>query len=124
MQGYNFFMQIDQLFDFVYILIDKKQTTATEMAKRFGVSTRSIYRWLDALSVSGVPVYSLKGRGGGIAISENYAMDKRILTEEERLAIISSVKALNSLSGNPASLVNANIKAAEKITANTKQYKG
>ena len=109
-------MQIDQLFEFVYILIDKKQTTATEMAKRFGVSTRTIYRWLDALSVSGVPVYSLKGRGGGIAISENYAMDKRILTEEERLAIISSVKALNSLSGNPASLVNANIKAAEKIT--------
>lgn len=109
-------MQIDQLFEFVYILIDKKQTTATEMAKRFGVSTRTIYRWLDALSVSGVPVYSLKGRGGGIAISENYAMDKRILSEEERLAIISSVKALNSLSGNPASLVNANIKAAEKIT--------
>ncbi len=109
-------MQIDQLFEFVYILIDKKQTTATEMAKRFGVSTRTIYRWLDALSVSGVPVYSLKGRGGGIAISENYAMDKRILTKEERLAIISSVKALNSLSGNPASLVNANIKAAEKIT--------
>ena len=105
-------MQIDQLFEFVYILIDKKQTTATEMAKRFGVSTRTIYRWLDALSVSGVPVYSLKGRGGGIAISENYAMDKRILSEEERLAIISSVKALNSLSGNPASLVNANIKAA------------
>ena len=107
-------MQIDQLFEFVYILINKKQTTATEMAKRFGVSTRTIYRWLDAMSVSGVPVYSLKGRDGGIAISENYVMDKRILSEEERLAIISSVKALNSLSGNPASLVNANIKAAKK----------
>ncbi len=109
-------MQIDQLFEFVYILIDKKQTTANEMAKRFGVSTRTIYRWIDALSVSGVPVYSLKGRGGGIAISEKYALDKRILSEEERLAIVSSLKAFNTLAGNPASAVNANLKAAEKIS--------
>ena len=109
-------MQIDQLFELVYVLIDKKQVTANEMAKRFGVSTRTIYRWVDALSVSGVPVYSQNGRGGGIAISEKYALDTKVLSEEERLAIVSSVKALNSLSGNPASLVNANIKAAEKIS--------
>ena len=109
-------MQIDQLFEFVYILIDKKQTTASEMAERFGVSTRTIYRWLDALSVSGIPVYSQKGRGGGIAISEKYALDKTVLSEEERIAIVSSVKALNSLAGNPASAVNANLKAAEKIS--------
>lgn len=109
-------MQIDQLFEFVYILIDKKRVTAKEMAERFGVSIRTIYRWLEALSLSGVPVYSMKGRGGGIAISESYALDKTLLSEEERLAIVSSVKALESLSGNPASLVNANIKAAEKLS--------
>ena len=109
-------MQIDQLFEFVYILIDKKQVTAKEMSKRFGVSTRTIYRWIEALSLSGIPVYSLKGRSGGIAISENYKLDKTLLSEEERLAIVSSVKALESLSGNPASLVNANLKAAEKLS--------
>ena len=109
-------MQIDQLFELVYVLLDKKQVTAKEMAERFGVSTRTIYRWVDALSVSGVPIYSQNGRGGGIAISEKYALDTKVLSEEERLAIVSSVKALNSLSGNPASVVNANIKAAEKIS--------
>lgn len=114
-------MQIDQLFEFVYVLIDKKQVTAKEMAARFGVSTRTIYRWLDALSVSGVPVYSQKGRNGGIAISEQYALDTKVLSEEERLAIVSSVKALNSLSGNPASVINANIKAVEKISGLTPQ---
>ena len=76
-------MQIDQLFEFVYILIDKKQVTAKEMSKHFGVSTRTVYRWLEALSVSGVPVYSLKGRSGGIAISEKFAMDNTVLSEEE-----------------------------------------
>ena len=109
-------MQIDQLFEFVYILIDKKQVTAKEMSEHFGVSMRTVYRWIEALSVSGVPIYSLKGRGGGIAISENYALDKTLLSEEERMAILSSVKALNNLSGNPASLVNANMKAAEKLS--------
>ena len=93
-------MQIDQLFEFVYVLIDKKQATAKEMAKRFGVSTRTIYRWMEALSVSSVPVYALKGRGGGIAIEESYTLDKRLFSEEERLAIVSSVKALGSLGGN------------------------
>ena len=93
-------MQIDQLFELVCILIEKKQVTAKEMAKRFGVSTRTIYRWVEALSVSGVPVYSLAGRGGGIVISENYTLDKTVLSEEERLAVVSSVKALDSLSGS------------------------
>ena len=92
-------MQIDQLFELVYVLIEKKQVTAKEMAKRFGVSTRTIYRWVEALSVSGVPVYALTGRGGGIAISENHTLDKTVLSEEERLELVSSVKALDSLSG-------------------------
>ena len=43
-------------------------------------------------------------------------MDNTVLSEDERLAIVSSVKALESLSGNPASLVNANLKAAEKLS--------
>lgn len=92
-------MQIDQLFELVYVLIEKKHVTAKEMAKRFGVSTRTIYRWVEALSVSGIPVYALTGRGGGIAISENYTLDKTVLSEEERLELVSSVKALDSLSG-------------------------
>jgi len=109
-------MQIDQLFEFVYILIDKKQVTAKEMSKRFDVSTRTIYRWVEALSVSGIPVYSLKGRGGGIAIAEKFAMDNTVLSEDERLAIVSSVKALESLSGKSSSVVSPEKKAADKLS--------
>lgn len=110
-------MQIEELFEFVYILIDKKKVTAREISERFGVSTRTVYRWLEALSLSGIPVYSMKGRGGGIAISEKYALDNRILSDEEKLAILSSVKALNSLSGSQNPVVNANSRAAEKLSS-------
>lgn len=109
-------MQIDQLFEFVYVLIDKKQVTAAEMSKRFGVSIRTIYRWAEALSVSGIPIYTLKGRKGGIAISEKYALDNTVLSEDERVAIVSSVKALNSLSGTTKSTATANLKAEEKLS--------
>lgn len=112
-------MQIDQLFEFVYILIDKKQVTAGEMAKHFGISTRTVYRWMEALSISGVPVYSTKGRGGGIAISEKYTLDKTLLSEEEKLAIVSSVKALNALTSN-GETANSAIKTLEKISGFTK----
>ena len=115
-------MQIDQLFEFVYILIDKKQVTAAEMAKHFGISTRTVYRWMEALSISGVPVYSTKGRGGGIAISEQYALDKTVLSEEEKLAIVSSVKALNALTSNGSNgeTAAAGVKTLEKISGFTK----
>ncbi|MBP3742678.1 MAG: YafY family transcriptional regulator [Treponema sp.] len=109
-------MQIDQLFELLYILIDKKQVTASDMAKRFGVSTRTIYRWLDALSLSGIPVYALKGRGGGIAISEKFTMDNTILSEDERLAIVSSVRALENLSGKGGLVNTPERKAADKLS--------
>lgn len=109
-------MQIDGLFEFVYILLDKKQVTAKEMAERFGVSIRTIYRWVESLSASGIPLYAVKGRGGGIAISERYALDKTVLTEEERQAIVASVKALNTLSGNAGSARDTQHTAAEKLS--------
>ena len=109
-------MQIDQLFELLYILIDKKLVTASDMAKRFGVSTRTIYRWLDALSLSGIPVYALKGRGGGIAISKKFTMDNTILSEDERLALVSSVRALENLSGKGGLVNTPERKAADKLS--------
>ena len=49
-------MQTELLFELTYILLDKKSVTASEMAEHFGVSRRTIYRWLDALNLAGVPV--------------------------------------------------------------------
>lgn len=109
-------MQIDGLFEFVYILLEKKQVTAKEMAERFGVSSRTIYRWVEALSASGIPLYAVKGRGGGIAISERYALDKTVLTEEERQAIVASVKALRTLSGTAESAADTQNTAVEKLS--------
>ncbi len=59
-------MQTESLFELTYILLEKKQVTASEMAEHFGVSQRTIYRWVDALNLAGVPIYAIKGKGGGL----------------------------------------------------------
>lgn len=50
------------LFRIIYYLMNKRRATSAELAERFGVSTRTILRDIDALSSAGVPVYVGQGR--------------------------------------------------------------
>ena len=53
-------MQIHRLFEIVYVLLDKKKVTAKELACRFEVSERTIYRDVEVLSSAGIPIYTVK----------------------------------------------------------------
>ena len=46
---------INRLLSIIYILMNKGTVTATELAERFEVSVRTIYRDVDALSMAGIP---------------------------------------------------------------------
>ena len=61
-------MQINRLFEIVYVLLRQKTATAKELAERFDVSQRTIYRDIDTLSLAGIPLYTEKGKGGGISL--------------------------------------------------------
>ncbi|MBC2725277.1 YafY family protein [Desulfosporosinus sp.] len=90
-------MQINRLFEIVYILLDKKAVTAKELAERFEVSTRTIYRDIETLSSSGIPVYMSKGKGGGISLLPDFVLNKAVITDEERDDILSSLKAVKAV---------------------------
>ncbi len=47
-------MKMNRLFEITIILLNKGSVTAKELAGRFGVSTRTIYRDIDVLSAAGV----------------------------------------------------------------------
>lgn len=55
-------MQINRLFGIIYILLDKKLVTAGELVEHFEVSVRTIYRDVETLSASGIPIYMSKGK--------------------------------------------------------------
>ena len=68
-------MQVNnRLFEIVYILMQKKKTTAKELADRFEVSTRTIYRDIETLSTANIPIYASKGKDGGIGLVEEYVV--------------------------------------------------
>lgn len=86
-------MQIHRLFEIVYILLQKRHTTAKELAQRFEVSTRTIYRDLDILSMAGIPLYTNKGSNGGIFLMEEYTMTRSLLNDEEQQHVLSALQS-------------------------------
>jgi predicted DNA-binding transcriptional regulator YafY len=76
--------------------MNRGSVTARELAERFGVSTRTIYRDIDVLSTSGVPVYTNKGNNGGITLMENYTFSRAVVTENERDSILLALKTLQA----------------------------
>lgn len=89
-------MKLDRLFEITTILLNKGSITAKELADRFGVSTRTIYRDIDTLSAAGVPVYMNKGSGGGISLLDNYAMSRTLISEQESESLLLAVKTLQA----------------------------
>lgn len=87
-------MQINRLFEVVYILLHKKSVTAKELAERFEVSVRTIYRDIDTLSSAGIPIYTSQGKGGGISLMDEYVLDKSVLSENEQNEILYALQSL------------------------------
>ncbi|AET67974.1 putative transcriptional regulator [Desulfosporosinus orientis DSM 765] len=91
-------MQINRLFELIYILLEKHTVTAAEFAERFEVSVRTIYRDVETLSQAGVPIYMRKGKGGGISLLPDFILNKTFFTEEEKSEILSSMRAFGAVS--------------------------
>ncbi len=93
-------MQVNnRLFEIVYILLQKKKVTAKELADRFEVSTRTIYRDIETLSMANIPIYASKGKDGGIGILDEYVLNRTILSEEEQNQILFALQSIKKVVG-------------------------
>ncbi len=90
-------MQVSRLFEIVILLLDKKTLTAAELARHFGVSQRTIYRDVEALSGAGIPVYASQGKNGGIALVESFVIQKSLLNKEEQTEILAALQGLKAV---------------------------
>jgi len=89
-------MRANRLFEIIYILLDKKIVTAQELAERFEVSQRTIYRDVEALSSANVPIYMQKGKGGGIGLLPEFVLNKTLLSGEEKKEIIAALQSISA----------------------------
>lgn len=87
-------MQESRLFRIVYYLLDKGKSTAPELAEKFEVSVRTIYRDMDIISSMGIPVYAMQGKGGGITLLDNFVLDKSLLSTREKEQILMALQGI------------------------------
>lgn len=87
-------MQESRLFRIVYYLLDKGKSTAPELAEKFEVSVRTIYRDIDIISSMGIPIYATQGKGGGITLLDNFVLDKTLLSTREKEQILMALQGM------------------------------
>lgn len=94
-------MQTERLFSILLILLQTGGMTAADLAKRLSVSVRTIYRDLDALSLAGIPLYTIKGPGGGVRLLPEFVLDRLLLSEKEQREILFALKSMEDTGATP-----------------------
>lgn len=109
-------MKIDRLVSIIMILLDKERIGAQELADRFEVSPRTIYRDIDAISMAGIPVRSTPGVSGGFEIMPEYKIDRKVFSSADLSVILMGLSSLSSMMRGDE-LVNAFAKVKSFIPA-------
>ncbi|WP_418565006.1 helix-turn-helix transcriptional regulator [Neglectibacter timonensis] len=109
-------MKTDRLVSIIMMLLDKERVSAQELADRFEVSPRTIYRDIETINMAGIPVRSTPGVGGGFEIMQEYKLDKNVFSAADLSAILMGLSSLSGMvRGNE--LVNALAKVRRFIPA-------
>ena len=88
-------MKFNILSDILFELLTKRTLTASYLAEKHGVSVRTVYRYVDMLSLN-VPIYVKRGRNGGICISDSYKLPVGFMTKEEYHSTIEALETMYS----------------------------
>ena len=96
-------MTNSRLLQLLLQLLNQGKATAPELAEKFEVSVRTIYRDVDALSAAGVPIYTTPGKGGGIFLQEGYVLDRTLMTASEQKRILMALQSLQAVDAGEGS---------------------
>ncbi|MCD9021422.1 helix-turn-helix transcriptional regulator [Cohnella silvisoli] len=94
-------MKLDRLLAITMALLNQTRVSATELAERFEVSLRTIYRDMESINQSGIPIVSFPGSDGGYEIMSGYRLDKQILSLEDFSSICMALRGVKSATDNP-----------------------
>lgn len=86
---------LNRLIGIIYLVMSRGTVTAVELAQRYEVSVRTIYRDVEKLSMAGIPIYTKKGKNGGISLTEQFVLDKMLVTEKEQRQILSALTSMS-----------------------------
>lgn len=75
-------------------LADKGCVTASKLANKFEISTRTVYRYLSEFESAGIPTECKRGRGGGVCIIKNSTLESMLLTPDDKVLLRQAISTL------------------------------
>lgn len=76
------------------MLLTRKKVTAAEVAQKYEISLRTVYRYVEELNISGIPVDVVRGRSGGIYLADTFRLPSGYFTRGEYTAAINALTAM------------------------------
>lgn len=89
-------MKTERLISIIMLLLERKRMNATELATIFEVSSRTIYRDVEAINRAGIPIVSYMGPNGGVGIMDEYKVDKRVFTTSDIVALLAGLNGVRT----------------------------
>ena len=108
-------MKTERLYALTLYLLNHGKSSASELAKHFEVSVRTIQRDIDALCQAGIPICALTGTNGGYEILSDFQMNNQLASKDEYAYIATAINGLKTVTNNPVA-----DDIYEKITAISK----
>lgn len=127
-------MQIPVLVGIMSTLLAADETVnAQELAQKFEISKRSVYRYVAMLSEGGIPIETRMGRNGGWGIVDTYKLKATYFTEEEYQRLIFALQsfslqddvtknAIQKLSGLRRNHASATVLKSDQLVVDSADY--
>ncbi len=109
-------MKFEIMIGILLELLSKKFVKATYLAEKFGVTTRSIYRYINELDYAGIPLYSVRGQNGGFAIVDTYKIPATFMSVKEFEHTIATLTAITE--GVPDKTLSSAISKLKAVVKN------
>lgn len=93
-------MKIERLYAITVYLLNHGRTSASELAKYFEVSVRTIQRDMDSLDLAGIPVIAVAGASGGYEIAEQFRLNGQFATPDDYSYILTALQGLVSVTND------------------------
>ncbi|MCM3238775.1 YafY family transcriptional regulator [Heyndrickxia oleronia] len=90
-------MKLERLISIIFKLLNNEILSASSLADEFQVSTRTIYRDIEAICAAGIPVVSYQGTNRGFGIIEGYKFDRSLIGSYDILNLVIVLSSLSSI---------------------------
>lgn len=84
-------MRSDVLIGIMFHLLFNEKANAEYFAKKYDISTRTVYRYIEELDMAKIPIQVIPGRGGGFKILDTFKLSTNFFTKDEYTAVITAL---------------------------------